>query len=232
MNDATTDQKRPVLEIPVFRHIRRFFTGYVPSVIFDVGANVGQSCLSYAEAFPTTRIHAFEPVPETFETLAQKVADIESITPWNIALSSSDGIATMRRAKASVGDRIVKGSAAPDGEAVEVKTMTGTAFCQEHGIDRISFLKIDTEGHDLDVMKGFRSMLDRVAFVQVEAAMNRYNKSHVQFGVFMEFMEARNFHLMHLYEQRLEFKLGGRPILRRADPVFINGALVDLTGLK
>ena len=232
MSDATTDQKPPVREIPVFRHIRRFFADYVPSVIFDVGANVGQSCLSYAQAFPTTRIHAFEPVPGTFDTLKAKVANIESITPWNIALSSSNGTATMRRAKASVGDRIVQDGAEPDGETVEVKTMTGTAFCQEHEIDRISFLKIDTEGHDLDVLKGFLGMLDRVAFVQVEAAMNRYNKSHVQFSVFMDFMEARNFHLLHLYEQRLEFKLGGRPILRRADPVFINGALVDLTGLK
>ena len=82
--------------------------------------------------------------------------------------------------------------------------------------------------NDLDVLKDFLGMLDRVAFVQVEAAMNRYNKSHVQFSVFMDFMAARNFHLLHLYEQRLEFKLGGRPILRRADPVFINGDLVDL----
>jgi hypothetical protein len=36
LSDAKTDQKPPVREIPVFRHIRRFFADYVPNIIFDV----------------------------------------------------------------------------------------------------------------------------------------------------------------------------------------------------
>lgn len=99
-------------------------------------------------------------------------------------------------------------------------------------IDRIDFLKIDTEGHNLQVLTGFGAALDRVDFLQVEAGMNAYNKTHCAFQDFVDFLAPRDFLLFYIADQKLEFKSGGRPVLRRANPVFIAGRLVDLAGLS
>ena len=232
LNSATIEQKPPVKEALVFRHIRKFFPNYSPDVMFDVGANIGQSCLSYAQSFPEASIYAFEPVPATFDLLRTAVADTPSIRPWNLGLSNKTGTAAMELSRASVGSKIVAGDAAKNPAAVQVQTMRGVEFCREQGIERIGFLKIDTEGHDLNVLRGFVGMFDAIQFIQVEAAMCRYNPKHVLFRDFDEFLSAHGFHLFYLYEQTFEFQKGGRAALRRADPVFINSTMVNLEGLK
>ena len=48
-------------------------------------------------------------------------------------------------------------------QANEVKVITLDDFCSDKGIERISVLKIDTEGHDLAVLKGATGLLKRGA---------------------------------------------------------------------
>jgi len=38
--------------------------------------------------------------------------------------------------------------------------------------------------------------------------------------------------LLHLDDERLDLRLGGSQVVRRADPYFTDGALIGLTGLK
>jgi len=54
-------------------------------------------------------------------------------------------------------------------ELVNIETIA--QFCQDREIRRINFLKVDTEGYDLEVLKGAEEILDegRIDFVQVEA---------------------------------------------------------------
>lgn len=46
-------------------------------------------------------------------------------------------------------------------ELVSVTTLD--ALAQQHGIDRIAFLKLDLEGHELEALKGAKDLLDRQA---------------------------------------------------------------------
>ena len=62
--------------------------------------------------------------------------------------------------------------------------------------------------------------------------MNPYNRTHVPFAKLTAHLEKSGFLLFHILEQVFEFKRGGRPVLRRANPVFINGDMVDLTGIR
>ena len=45
------------------------------AVIFDVGANIGLFSIYVARTVPGARIHAFEPIPELFDTLTRNLAD-------------------------------------------------------------------------------------------------------------------------------------------------------------
>lgn len=209
--------------------IRRRVPNWQASVVFDVGANIGQSARSFARLWPTAKIHSFEPVPATFARLAETTRDMSNVTAHNLGLGRASGMAEMTDLAQSVQNRIV----APD-EGLPTQTVqiqSGAAFCKAHGIKRISYLKIDTEGHDLEVLKGFGGMFKRIDFVQVEAGMNPHNKTHVPYGLLSGFLMKRGFLLFHIFDQVMEFKQCGRPVLRRCNPVFINARLVDLTGI-
>jgi FkbM family methyltransferase len=217
-------------KVPMFiPHILQRVPTYSFSVILDVGANTGQSCVPMAEALPDAAIYSFEPVRRTFQTLCANTAGHRSIRPFNLALGAVDGRAVMAAAPNSPSNRMIAGTASPsEGQAVDV--MSGKSFCEKHSIRRVSFLKIDAEGHDLEVLKGFDDYLASVDFVQVEAGMNAYNRTHIRFQDFVSFLSAREFALFHIYGQAFEFKDGGRPIARRANPVFINMRLVGSLG--
>jgi len=109
---------------------------------------------------------------------------------------------------------------------------TGAKFCEKASINQISLLKIDAEGFDLKVIDGFQPLMGDIDFIKVEAGMNKYNTTHKSFWDFYDQLTKNGFMLFHIFEQRLEFKLGGRPVLRRANPVFINARLLDMEGIS
>jgi hypothetical protein len=92
---------------PVFRHIAKHLPAWRPSVIFDVGANIGQSCTRYATAFPDAAIHAFEPVPSSFAALRERIGPFPNITAHPVALSWRAGQPRMTNLDTSVGNHIL-----------------------------------------------------------------------------------------------------------------------------
>ena len=51
-------------------------------------------------------------------------------------------------------------------ETVALETVDG--FCREHGIGRVDFVKIDTEGHEVDVLEGARECLRNGALRMIQ----------------------------------------------------------------
>jgi hypothetical protein len=67
--------------------------------------------------------------------------------------------------------------------SVDCRVMTLDAYCLENHIEQIDFLKIDTEGYELFVLKGARHMLEqnRIRVVQFE-----FNEMNVVSRVFLK----------------------------------------------
>jgi FkbM family methyltransferase len=212
-----------------FTLIGRRLPQWKPCVILDVGANVGQSALGFAAAFPKAAVHSFEPFPASYRQLLANTRHLENVTAHRFGLGRADAVMQMTDSEISTQNHLQVEAGA---ETVAVDIRAGAALLDLLGIPEVSYLKIDTEGHDLEVLQGLIPALPRIDFVQVEAGMNAYNKTHVPFAALAAFMAAHNFLLFHISEQVFEFKLGGRPVLRRANPVFINARLVDLDGIS
>ena len=49
------------------------------STVIDIGANVGEFTNIFNELFPLTYIHAFEPIPECFNKLNERVGNYTNI---------------------------------------------------------------------------------------------------------------------------------------------------------
>lgn len=207
---------------PPFAEIRRRVPHQRLDVIFDVGANEGQSCLGYAQALPQARIRAFEPVPSTFAKLRANTRNHPQIALHNLALGEANGVLRMAIAAVSSMNRVTD----RDGPAEQVPAVRLDAFCRAQGVRHIDFLKIDTEGHDLAVLRGCGHMLGEIDFIQCEASANRYNRFHNAYADIFAYLSDAGFHLFQITGQSWEWGGGGKPVLRRFDPIFVNGRVV------
>jgi FkbM family methyltransferase len=140
--------------------------------IFDVGANVGELTLLFSRFTAGAGggiVHAFEPSRAAFERLeiVCRAANRQSVVLNNLALSDKSGFI---RLHVYADDYLSFNSQAArpmkdyglDIEPVgieEIRATTVDDYCDEKGIERIDLLKIDTEGAELQVMKGARKML-------------------------------------------------------------------------
>ncbi len=122
------------------------------AVVFDVGANVGQSADKFSDEFPDAHVHSFEPVSGTFRTLTQRLRRRNSVSCHRLALASSNGQATLYLTGGpdpnSVTNSLIRPQHSVGSEIVE--TCTIDSFVLKNGIPRIDLLKIDAEGADVN----------------------------------------------------------------------------------
>jgi FkbM family methyltransferase len=144
------------------------------TTILDVGANVGETSLTLHERFPHARVLAFEPHPATFERLRENVEG-EGIVPFNLALGSTSRLAELFVYRFSTLNSLIEDAPYPVrfGEAatsVPVVVHTLDRFCSDNEVAAVDLLKIDTEGTDVDVLRGAERLLreGRIRFVVTE----------------------------------------------------------------
>lgn len=155
----------------------RFLSRRLPAmgagVLFDVGANHGSYTNVLRRLSPAARVHAFEPHPKTFATLQQRAAG-PLVTLVNMAVSDRSG--TMQLYDFADADGSTQASLAQaavgmfDSHTVShtVETTTIDAYMAQAGIDAIDFLKIDTEGFDINVLRGAKAALGRGAIKAIQ----------------------------------------------------------------
>lgn len=216
--------------VDVFHDIAKYLPRQHVEIFFDVGANVGQSALSYTKKFPAAQIYSFEPAPESFLQLQQHTAHCPRVRCFRLALAAKTGSGQLLASGTSTMNRLAPASpAAPDSQrTIPVELQTLDAFCDTEKIQAIHYLKIDTEGGDLDVLRGAETMLaaQRIDLVEVEAGMNPRNTHHVRLEALKEHLEQRAYFLFGIYEQRREI-FTGEPHLRRSNVVFVSQRVIE-----
>lgn len=140
------------------------------AVAFDVGANLGDWTQEVLAVNPAATIHCFEPALTTFSQLTARGFPSNVICN-QLTLGDALGEIEFFVHTDSKISSIYPGYIVRAADHVErVKVTTVDDYCARNSIDRIDFLKIDVEGHDLAVLKGARAMLaeKRIGCVQFE----------------------------------------------------------------
>ncbi len=210
--------------VDLFSDLRWLLPKYRPTVMFDVGANIGQSAKKYRREFPSAIIYCFEPARNNFDSLLVNIRRDSLIKTYNFALGEKSGPVQLSVEGSPVTYRVIAaGDSVSVGRTAPTDMMTLDEFCRSESIKEISFLKIDTEGHDLHVLRGAKHLLEnqQVDIVQAEVAMNPFNELHVPFEVIKNFLEDIGYFLFGIYEQRHEVRRSD-PNLRRVDAVYIS----------
>jgi FkbM family methyltransferase len=158
---------------------------YDIGTFFDVGANDGETSLVALKRFPKARVYSFEPHPATFKLLERRIGSQPMVRTERVALGVAVGSIEMFEYDASTTISSLQPKAPfavrfkMEGRPIAVSCTTLDHYCEEQYLDRIDVLKIDTEGHDLNVLHGGTGMLAKgaVRFVYVE-----FNDLHVKEG--------------------------------------------------
>ncbi|HYE33191.1 MAG TPA: FkbM family methyltransferase [Methylomirabilota bacterium] len=122
--------------------------------MFDVGAHRGHTCGPFAAE--GWRVHAFEPDPENYQALKASIAHMAHVVAHQVAVTEQSAAAlTLHRSSTNSYIGSLSAFDSSHSEGVTVTAVSLTDFCDREGIERVDFLKVDAEGHDWFVLRGF-----------------------------------------------------------------------------
>ncbi len=140
--------------------------------IVDVGANVGASGLFWKERYPAARLLCFEPVAANFALLSQNLAGYASVECYNEGLGSADAqlelIASPGAGNEGGWSLYQRGQKGDEARQRIIIRRSGARLA-ELGVRSIDILKIDTEGHEREILRGLApELLEQTRYITGE----------------------------------------------------------------
>jgi FkbM family methyltransferase len=173
-------------------------------VIFDIGANLGQTIADFQGTFNNPTIHAFEPGRVAFMALNETYSTNQNIFLNNIALGDrSQTRIFMEHKRHNMSSFLESGPDIQDttSERFPVEISTVDDYCDSHGIEKIDILKSDTQGFELEVLKGAQRTIQRggIELVLLEINFAELYKDIPPIDEILRFFRLHHFSLVAFY---------------------------------
>lgn len=142
-------------------------------ICIDVGANIGNHSLFFSKIFE--KVISFEPNKDVFKLLEINAASVENILAHNLGLSENT---ESLRAFVDKGN-LSSGKIVKDQSSNEIfQVIKLDSFKKDQNLEKISYLKIDIEGHEEAALKGAKEILSSDSpAVSLEMEMTRNLKN-------------------------------------------------------
>ncbi len=155
------------------------------NIYFDVGSHMGTYTDFINIIYPKCKSFLFEPQSKIFKKIEKKYLNNVNVKTFNLAvsdiekkqklflnmhdltstLSNFDDQSTYLNFKAKLYGTNVKDM---NYGTELVQTITLKKFIEEHKIDKIDLIKIDTEGHEFNVLKGLQKKINIIDNILIE----------------------------------------------------------------
>ena len=169
-------------------------------VIFDVGANDGQTTLEFLQHFPNAKIFAFEPDPRAIAKFRSSVV-ASNVSLFEIALGAKDGLASFHmsdgvkrgREEMSVNGWDKSGSLLPPktvtdawpwlqfNRKIDVQVVRLDTWAAQHNISHVDFLWADVQGGEGDLIRGGNETLTKTDFFYTEYSNDEWYEGQPSF---------------------------------------------------
>jgi FkbM family methyltransferase len=147
-----------------------------PSLIWDIGGNIGAASIYFSECHPRAEIHCFEPMPENHAMIARNIEGRERIRMHPFALGATEGMLEIRP---SDSDRNLGGFSFHDAgtaktQGQKVRVRAPRLVIEDGTAPAPDFIKIDVEGAEYEILTAFEPrVLERVSWITGELHSNR-----------------------------------------------------------
>jgi len=142
--------------------------GITAPVVFDIGANRGQSIESYRKYFPKGIFHSFEPNPEMAEEFEEHYAHDPLVSLYRTALAEAEGSLPFYKTAIPEASSLLapcelltklSNSNKYSYELLQVPVTTMDLWMEKQTKCQIDILKIDVQGAELRVLQGAKTLL-------------------------------------------------------------------------
>lgn len=196
-------------------HLVGLFAHYRVDCVLDVGANRGQYAKMLRRAGYRGQIVSFEPVPELFAQLAAAAAKDERWSVHQMALGSADGVLPMHVVPGTMSSLLTP-SAYGTGRYEQLRQVTEV----EVPVRRLDallptlpevqgrrlFLKMDTQGYDLEAFAGLGDAVNQVVGLQSEMALLTIYDEMPRLPAALPVYEAAGFGVTGVYPVTREWR--------------------------
>lgn len=197
------------------------------NLVFDVGANIGQSGLSLRDLGYRGRIVSFEPLQAAWNQLAEARRK-DSL--WEVAdraaIGDEDGELEINVSGNSVSSSVLKMqkahvNAAPAAayigrEKVPIRRLDtiGTGYLH---VDSILFIKIDTQGYEAQVLRGASDLLQKAVGLHLELSFIPLYEEQCTYDVLINQLKVLGFEMWDIVPNFIDAQSGR---LLQADATF------------
>lgn len=134
-------------------------------VVIDLGAQTGSFSL-LSKFLPNSQWYSFEPIQEAAETLKTNLLlnDIQNVCVYQMAASESSGRTTLKMPPmnawglATIGSNILRFTTVNERE---IECIDLDSFIIAHQIEKVHFMKLDTEGWELYILRGAQNLIKK-----------------------------------------------------------------------
>ena len=187
-----------------------------PLVVFDVGANRGEWARAVLDrSADAATVYCFEVLPRIAAHLREALADFPNAKICENGLSAETRqVEVFLNEKWDTASSITPRHEDPlfvDSEvsAISCKVETGDSVVQRLGIGRIDLLKIDVEGHEMEVLAGLRQTFAAAAtrprVIQFEYGVTWLPARHTLHEAY-KYLTAANYVVGRLHPDGVDFK--------------------------
>lgn len=177
-------------------------------IAIDIGAHTGYHASRMLDAVGETgHVVCIEPLPEIFQQLTENLAGYSNATLFNGVVSDVEGEVTFQRAVGLPGESGLKERKRYDkpGTTTETITVRSTTLDDVAALlDKVNFIKIDTEGAELTILSSGPGTLARVRpIVSVEWGSDTYLPYGHHAGSLFEFARAHQYTIVDLFSNMI-----------------------------
>ena len=216
-------------------HCQKLFYGKALTFV-DVGAFNGEFAKDViSSGLRIHEAHLFEAEADNFLTLEKNMAAVEKkprqLVCYPFAVSDCSGVLSLNPKKNM--SQIVTAVMDADTKLAQVEAVTLDQMMNRFTDEHISLLKIDVEGHEMHVLRGASTLLQKqkVDMVYIEAGLKPEGGQQCYYRLIDDVMLSNGYRLFRIFEQQYEW-LSDSPVLRRFNLAYLSESFANTVPVR
>lgn len=200
--------------------------------IIDIGSHTGESISFFTKLYPNSKIFGFEPQKNCFIQLKKKFSS-KKIKIENYALGKKKNKKKLYKNYLSTTSTLSKLNTNSKHFKIKsfilgntnagyytnetVKVITLSNYYKKNKLHKIDIVKIDTEGYEIEVLLGLKSISRNIKVIIIEHNFTDYYVNY-------DLKKIKNFLKRNSFENQVNFKF---PFMKYTDSVYINSKFLN-----